>query len=201
VFGLDHPDTLVSVNNLGILLKYKGDHEGAEVLWRRALEGREKALGPEHPDTLMSLNNLGTLFSDKGDYEGAEALCRRALEGLEKVLGRDHPDTLGSTCAVGSILNRLGRRAEALDLLRSYAELSEQARDYVAYNLACYECLEGNIDEAKRLIAAHLEKHSEKKDQALADPDFTAIHDWISQLPPASLSVSGSSVKPDNEIL
>ena len=180
--GSEHPGTLNSVNNLGILLYDKGDYEGAEALYRRALEGYEKALGAEHPGTLNSVNNLGLLLRDKGDYEGAEALCRRALEGLEKVLGRVHPDTLGSTYALGSILNRLGRRAEALKLLRSCAELSEQARDFVAYNLACYECLEGNIDEAKRLLAAHLEKHPDKKDQALADPDFTVIHEWISQL-------------------
>jgi hypothetical protein len=52
----------------------------------------------------------------------------------------------------------------------------------VAYNLARYECLEGNIDEAKRLIADYLKKHPDKKNQALEDEDFTAIHEWISQL-------------------
>ena len=34
VLGADHPDTLNSVNSLGILLKAKGDHDGAELLYR-----------------------------------------------------------------------------------------------------------------------------------------------------------------------
>ena len=175
----EHPDTLSSVNNLGILLSDKGDYVGAEALFRRAVEGREKALGAEHPDTLNSVNNLGILLSDKGDYDGAEVLFRRALEGYEKALGAEHPVTLMSVYSLGSILNRLERRAEALKLLRSYAELSEQARDFVAYNLACYECLEGNHEEARRLISEHLQLHPEEKAQALADEDFAAIREWI----------------------
>jgi hypothetical protein len=63
---------------------------------RRALEGREKALGREHPDTLISVSKLGTVLQSQGRYEEAEAMHRRALEGREKVLGREHPDTLTS---------------------------------------------------------------------------------------------------------
>ena len=180
--GDEHPDTLMSVNNLGTLLYEKGDYDGAEGLYRRALEGYEKAVGDEHPDTLMSVDNLGILLSDKGECEEAEGLYRRALDGYEKAQGPEHRYTLNSAYCLGGILNRLGRREEALKLMRSYADLSENARDFVAYNLACYECLEGNIDEAKRLIAEHLEKHPDKKDQALADADFTAIHEWIAEL-------------------
>jgi tetratricopeptide (TPR) repeat protein len=143
------------------------------------LAGREKALGDEHTDTLKSVNNLGILLNDKGDYEGAEALHRRALAGREKALGAEHPVTLGSVVNLGISLNNLGRSNEAIKLLRRFAALSESAQDAMAYNLACYECLEGNIDEARRLIAAHLEKHPNEKYQALADPDFTAIHGWI----------------------
>ena len=87
-----------------------------------------------------------------------------------------------SAYALGIRLNRFGRRAEAVELLRGFAELSEKAREYVAYNLACYECLEGNIDEAKRLTADYLKMHPDKKNQALEDEDFTVIHEWISQL-------------------
>jgi hypothetical protein len=33
---------------------------------RRALEGREKVLGPEHPDTLTSVSNLGSVLVEPG---------------------------------------------------------------------------------------------------------------------------------------
>jgi hypothetical protein len=36
----------------------KGDFDGAEILYRRALEGREKALGPGHPATLRCVYGL-----------------------------------------------------------------------------------------------------------------------------------------------
>jgi Flp pilus assembly protein TadD len=67
--GSEHPDTLSSLNNLAILLKYKGDLAGAEPLLRRVIEARERTLGPEHPDTLRSLNNLANLLKDKGDLD------------------------------------------------------------------------------------------------------------------------------------
>ena len=180
--GAEHPDTLNTVNNLGILLSDKGDYEGAEALYRRALEGNEKALGAEHPSTLSSVNNLGNLLRNKGDYEGAEALHRRALEGYEKALGAEHSDTLMSVNNLGWLLNENNRRGAALELLRSKAALSDRAEDGVRYNLACYECLDGNLDEAKRLIALHLALHPEMKEQALADSDFTAIREFIEAL-------------------
>jgi tetratricopeptide (TPR) repeat protein len=182
VLGPDHPNTLGSVVNLGILLMTKGDYEGAEKLYRRALEGQERVLGPDHPNTLGSVVNLGFLLSEKGDYEGAEKLYRRALEGKERVLGPDHPSTLGSVYGLGIFLNEQSRRPEAVKLLRSYASHSAEAEDTLAYNLACYECLEGNADEAKRLIGEHLRKHPEKKENALKDEDFAAIRDWIRKL-------------------
>jgi nephrocystin-3 len=180
--GPHHPDTLASVNNLGALLFDKEDYEAVEKLFRRTLEGHEKVLGPDHPDTLLTVSNLGNLLSNKGDYEGAEKLSRRALEGQEKQLGPDHPSTLGSVYGLGICLNKQNRRPEAVKLLRSYASHSAEAEDTLAYNLACYECLEGNADEAKRVITKHLEAHPEKKENALKDEDFAAIRDWIRKL-------------------
>jgi hypothetical protein len=43
-------------------LKVQGDYEGAQPLYERALEARERVLGKEHPDTLASVNNLAVLL-------------------------------------------------------------------------------------------------------------------------------------------
>ena len=180
--GSDHPDTLMSLNNLGNLLYYKADYEGAEELYRQAIQGYEKALGSDHPDTLMSLNNLGSLLSDKGDYEGAEELCRRALEGYQKALGSDHPSTLMSLNNLAFLLNKMSKTEEAVFLLKNAYSRSQISGDAVCYNLACYECLSGNSDEAKRLIAEHLKLHPEMKEQALQDSDFDTIKDYIETL-------------------
>ena len=177
--GVEHPSTLNSVNNLGDLLRNKGDYEGAEALYRRALEGCEKALGVEHPDTLTVVKNLGNLLKSKGDYDSAEVLYRRALEGREKALGAEHPDTLWSVQLLASSLKRIKKPDEAAQILRRWYELFGASADAVRYNLACYECLSGNTEEAKRLIVEHLKLHPEMQDQALADEDFVVIKDFI----------------------
>jgi tetratricopeptide (TPR) repeat protein len=81
-------------------------HEAAEPLFRRALEGKEKELGPHHPDTLTNVDNLGQLLRDEGDDVGAEALFRRVLNGREKALGVQHPETLETLRRLGNSLRR-----------------------------------------------------------------------------------------------
>jgi Tfp pilus assembly protein PilF len=81
VLGPEHPDTLTSVNNFGLMLRSMGKYEEAEAMHRRALEGREKVLGPEHPYTLTSVGNLGSVLRSLGKHEEAEAMHQRALGG------------------------------------------------------------------------------------------------------------------------
>ena len=113
VLGVEHPDTLTSVSNLGSVLERQGKYEEAEAMHQRALEGREKVLGVEHPDTLTSVSNLGSVLESQGKYEEAEAMHQRALEGSEKVLGLKHPDTLTSVSQLGSVLGNQGKYKEA----------------------------------------------------------------------------------------
>jgi tetratricopeptide (TPR) repeat protein len=64
--GPEHPWTLSSVRDVGVLYDKLGRYAEAEPLYKGALAGREKALGPEHPDTLTSVNNLGISLSGAG---------------------------------------------------------------------------------------------------------------------------------------
>jgi hypothetical protein len=56
------PDTLESMDNVALALSYHGNHDEAEGMHRRTLEGREKALGKEHLDTLSSMNNMASVL-------------------------------------------------------------------------------------------------------------------------------------------
>lgn len=49
VLGPEHPDTALSLNNLGSLLQAEGDFVGARPLYERALAIREKVLAPSIP--------------------------------------------------------------------------------------------------------------------------------------------------------
>jgi Flp pilus assembly protein TadD len=48
----------------------------AEPLYQRALDTRERVLGPEHPGTATTLNNLALLYYRQGRFEEAERLTQ-----------------------------------------------------------------------------------------------------------------------------
>jgi tetratricopeptide (TPR) repeat protein len=113
LLGRDHPYTLLSANNLALLLNAKGDFVTAEPLYRWVLEANDRVQGREHPETLNSANNLASLLHSKGDLAAAEPLCRWALAARERVLGTDHPDTLISVNNLACILQAKGDLAAA----------------------------------------------------------------------------------------
>ena len=69
-----------------------GDYEKALPLYQRALEIREKVLGPQHPDVATTLNNLAGLYYHTASYEEALPLLERSLKILERKLGSSHPN-------------------------------------------------------------------------------------------------------------
>ncbi|KAL1598071.1 hypothetical protein SLS59_007081 [Nothophoma quercina] len=78
-------------HNLGDLYADQGKLGEAEEMYERALEGKEKALGPDHTSTLSTINNLGLLYADQGKLEEAQKMYERALKGYEKNFGTDYP--------------------------------------------------------------------------------------------------------------
>jgi WD40 repeat protein/tetratricopeptide (TPR) repeat protein len=129
VLGPDEPYTLETVHKLADVLARKGDYVGAEAMYRRALEGRERnvMLGPEHPDTLMTLSNLAYVLVNKGDGAAAEPLYRRALEARDRVLGPDDPYTLETVHKLADVLASKADHAGAEEMYRRALE----ARDRV----------------------------------------------------------------------
>ena len=105
--GDKHPQTLLSINNMALLLKDQGKLAEAEGLCREALTGSRETLGNKHPETLISINNLAALLLDMGKMAEAEPLCQEALAVRRETLGNKHPDTLRSTGNMASLLNAL----------------------------------------------------------------------------------------------
>ena len=113
MLGPEHPDTLISVNNLASALFSRGDFAGAEPLFQRTLAAHERILGPEHPDTLGSAHNLAMVLESQGDLANAESLYRRALMGLLKISaanGRPHPQLRAVMGQLAGCLEGQGRR-------------------------------------------------------------------------------------------
>lgn len=66
VLGSEHPNTLISVNDLGSVLGTQGKYEEAKAMYRRALERGGKVLASENSNTLISVNNLGYVLDKSG---------------------------------------------------------------------------------------------------------------------------------------
>ena len=107
-----------SLNDLGNVSYRRGEYEEAELLYRRALEIRQRALGDDHPDVAATLANLGTLLESQGDHEQAALYYQRALRIAEKTLPPDHPDLTLSILGLADVA--LARRRP--DVARAHAE-------------------------------------------------------------------------------
>ncbi|RLI68507.1 hypothetical protein DRO91_08950, partial [Candidatus Heimdallarchaeota archaeon] len=62
IFGPDHPNVTLSLNNLAELYHNLGDYAKVEPLDKRSLAITEKTLGPDHPHVATSLNNLAFFY-------------------------------------------------------------------------------------------------------------------------------------------
>jgi len=109
----DHPDTLESLNDFGVLRREQGQYDEAEELLTEARDKRQVILGPDHPHTLESAHELAVLYAAQSRYEDAERLILEAFHGRETKLGLKHPHTLDSLKHLVTLYESRGRPEEA----------------------------------------------------------------------------------------
>jgi serine/threonine protein kinase/tetratricopeptide (TPR) repeat protein len=165
VLGEEHPDTLSSINNTGMLLRAQGQLTEAEPYLKEALDKRRRVLGEAHPETLMSINNLGLLLDEQGRLAEAEPYYRDALEKHRLVLGEEHRETLIAIDNLGMLLKAQGKLAEAEPYFREAEQksrrlLSEEHPDTLTAinNLGLLLQEQGKLAEAEPYYRESLEK-------------------------------------------
>jgi len=114
VLGLEHTDTAISYNNIGVVYDNQSEYDNALEWYFKALAIYEKILGLEHPNTATSYNNIGMVYYRQGDYDNALQWYFKALPIREKVLGLEHPDTATSYNNIGMVYYRQGDYDNAL---------------------------------------------------------------------------------------
>ena len=88
----DEYEVAMTLGNLAAILQWRGDFQAAELMHRRALEIKERTLGPEHPELATTLSNLATTLYAEGRGDEAVPLLRRALALAEGSLAPGHPN-------------------------------------------------------------------------------------------------------------
>jgi hypothetical protein len=91
--GRDHPDTLMSRNNLANALLGEGRHAEAEAEERALLADMELALTPAHPDVFRCRFNLALNLRSQGKTAAAFREMEIVYHGWRVVLGEEHPRT------------------------------------------------------------------------------------------------------------
>ena len=126
VHGAEHPDTAMTLSNLGRLFGDLGQPDKAELLLLRAIAVGDKALGAAHPLTQRFHSNYARLLLMTDRPAEALQLARPALAAHERVNGPNHPWTKDSAGVSADALAALGRAEEAEALRKKYG-IEDQA--------------------------------------------------------------------------
>jgi serine/threonine protein kinase len=126
--GLDHPDTLATLNNLAGTYKVGGKVPEAIALLERVRDAQSAKLGPDHPQTLVTLHNLATANLAAGTSQEAMALLERVSDAQIAKLGPDHPDTLSTLGSLGAAKAKAGKVQEAIALLERVRDATIRKR-------------------------------------------------------------------------
>jgi CHAT domain-containing protein/Tfp pilus assembly protein PilF len=104
-----------------------GKYDEALPMIARALEIRERILGPDHRDVASTINVLANLYYYKSDFATAEPLYQRALDIREKALEPNHPQIASSLNNLANLYIDRGDYAKAEPLHLRSLEIWEKA--------------------------------------------------------------------------
>lgn len=116
LLGIEHLDTLKSMNSLAIHYMSRKKYEQAIILCEDCYNTRKAKLTEKHPDTLISMYNLASLYLKKKNFERAEELFRTCSELQRSVFGQEDVNTLNSEFMLAKTYMRLRDYATAQEI-------------------------------------------------------------------------------------
>ncbi len=150
---------LSTYNGLGVLYMKVGRLSTAEKLFKQALEGREKAMGPDASYTAVIVNHLGALYTRNGQYDQAEEYLCRALSCLERAFGPDYTTTQLATHNLGILRLQQNRLHDAEKLILRTTEFLNRSFGPIHgitlsafHNQALLFRSQGRVGEARQLL-------------------------------------------------
>ena len=131
--GLEHPNTLRTLQNLGVCLGHQAKYGEAQEIFQTVYQQRRRILGVDHPATLRTLHNLGWVHECQRLFDQAEKYYREAIEGRERALGENHLDTCRSIRCLAEVYLSNSQKLQAKVLftkaLRRLEEQEDATRD------------------------------------------------------------------------
>jgi tetratricopeptide (TPR) repeat protein len=185
LFGPDHPETFLSMENEALALQWAGRYEDS-LQADRALRLRQaRVLGTEHPMVARTLNNEGEVLDQLGRHAEARAAFERAL-AIWRQAGSDRVFLSYALTGLGRALLGEGRAADAVAPLEEALAIREQNHvppvEVAETRFALARALAAK--PASRTRALDLARRA-RTDLGGADPRVAAeIDAWLSGPPP-----------------
>ncbi|MBI5724928.1 MAG: tetratricopeptide repeat protein [Planctomycetes bacterium] len=158
LLGVDHPETLRTINSLSQAMFDQGKYDQAEKLIRAVLDVRRRMFNSEHPDTLESMSQLAVLLRNAGRIEEAEDQYRIVLDARRRVRGPKHLDTLSTMHSLACVLFDRGKLPEARrqfqEVLDHYKVLMGEEHPDTLNTMHCLAvilCQEEMLEQAESL--------------------------------------------------
>ena len=187
IWGEEHPNVAISLNNLADLYKSQGRYAEAQPLCQQVLEMTKRLFVGDHPDVAGSLNNLALLYKFQGRYAEAQSLYEQALEMTKRLFVGDHSNVAISLNNLAKLYQSQGRYAEALPLYEQALTMTQRLftsdHPYVAgslNNLAELYKSQGRYADAQSLYHQALEMR--KRLFAADHPDVATSLDNLAGL-------------------
>jgi CHAT domain-containing protein len=98
----------------------------ARVPLQRALEIRERVLGPDDLLVAETLGSMAIAYESTGDYASAEPLKLRALRIMEKALGPNHQRVARELMSLGGFYRELGDELKAEEMYQRSLAIFEK---------------------------------------------------------------------------
>jgi hypothetical protein len=112
--GEDHPDTLETINDLGVLRREQKRYEEAESLLRQALEGGQTAQAEPRRSCHAGIHARACrAIHHQARYGEAEPLLLDAFKGRTSKLGSRHPHTIESLNELMRLYESWGKPGKA----------------------------------------------------------------------------------------
>jgi CHAT domain-containing protein/Tfp pilus assembly protein PilF len=165
-------------------LRRAGNLSESFKLAERALEIRERELGPEHIEVAYTLDTVAFFYFRKGDFGKAEALMRRVVAIKEKTLEPNHPEIAQSLNSLGLVMEGQGDLGQAEELYKRALEIRERTfgPDHTAV-AASLNSLAGIYMEYQEYAKAEpLYQRSLELKERLLGPDNVSVADALNNL-------------------
>jgi tetratricopeptide (TPR) repeat protein len=172
-FGMQHPDTLMTRNELGMLLCASRRHLlAAQRLVENVLQARKRILGDEHAYTLWSVNDLSKIHVEMGRPDEAVKILEEIIPVVIRTLGEDHVGMAMTKSNLAKAYCTAGKWKEAEEIVRPLlASIPPDHPDWIhnMYGCARIKFELGKLEEAEKYCVGVIDRATRKKGLSLND--------------------------------